>query len=120
MAHPGDDGSLGPLLDRDAFRPGDGAAANRRGVIGHGLGQPVGEIGVIGMKGQERHDRPQEILDVLGLGLITASGVGFLLLGEASVDRSASSSARIRSMVAAGAQMPREKTFRPFFSATTQ
>ena len=35
------------------------------------------------MKGQERHDRPKEILDVLGLGLVTASGVGFLLLGEA-------------------------------------
>ena len=32
---------------------------------------------------QERHDRPQEVFDVFGLGLVTASGIGFLLLGEA-------------------------------------
>ena len=37
-----------------------------------------------------------------------------------SVDRSAASSARMRSMVAAAAQTPREKTFRPRFSCTTQ
>ena len=49
---------------------------------GDGLGQPVGEIGVCGVECQERHDRPVEVLDVLGLDLLPASGVGFLLLGE--------------------------------------
>jgi hypothetical protein len=34
MTHPGDDGSLGPLLDGDSFCSGDCAAANWRGVIG--------------------------------------------------------------------------------------
>ena len=34
------------------------------------------------MKGQERDHRPVEILDVLSLGLVTAAGVWFLLLGE--------------------------------------
>ena len=71
------------LLDRDALGPGDRAAPDRRGMIGDGTGQPVGEVGVSGMEGQERHDRPVEVLDVLGLGLLTASGVGLLLLGEA-------------------------------------
>ena len=47
VAHPGDDGSFGPLLDRDAFRPGHRAAPDRRGMIGDGTGQPVGKIGVI-------------------------------------------------------------------------
>ena len=73
------------------------------------------------MEGQERHDRPVEVLDVLGLGLLPASGVGFLLLGEAlggslgfefgtnTLDRSPPLPRR-----------PVEKTFRPFFSATTQ
>ena len=78
-------------------------------------GQPVGEISVILMKGQKRDHRPQEILNVLNLGLLTASGVGFFLLGEPSVDRSDTRSARIRSMVAAAAQMPLEKTLLPFF-----
>lgn len=35
------------------------------------------------MKAQKRDDRPQEALDVLGMGLIPPSGVGFLLLAEA-------------------------------------
>jgi len=30
----------------------------------------VGEIGVVRMKPQERNDRPVEVLDVLGLGLV--------------------------------------------------
>jgi hypothetical protein len=44
----------------------------------------------------------------------------FLRLAYPSVDRSTSSSPRILSMVAAGAQTPREKTLRPFFSWTIQ
>jgi len=82
VAHPGDHSSLGPLLDRDALRPGDCPTTDRRCVIGDGPCQPVGEIGVISMKGQELDHRPQEVFDIFGLGLLTASGVGFLLLGE--------------------------------------
>jgi len=37
VAHPGDDGGLGPLVDGDSFGPGDRAAPDRRGVIGDGL-----------------------------------------------------------------------------------
>ena len=43
-----------------------------------------------------------------------------LFLAKPSVDRSASRSARISSTFAAEVQMPLEKTFRPFFSWTTQ
>src|SRR5207248_2107946 len=32
VAHPGDDGGFGPLLDGDALRPGHGPAPYRRGV----------------------------------------------------------------------------------------
>ena len=56
---------------------------DRRSVICHRTGQPVGEIGMCRMEGQERYDRSKEILDILDLGLLPASGVGFLLLGEA-------------------------------------
>ena len=82
VSHPGDHGGLGPLFHRDSLRPGDRAAADRRGMIGHSLGQPVSEISVCGMEGQERHDRPVEVLDVHGLGLLSTAGVGFLLLNE--------------------------------------
>lgn len=61
MPHPGDHGGLGPLLDRDAPRPGDRAAADGRGVLGDGTGQPVGQIGMLGVEGQERQDRPMEV-----------------------------------------------------------
>jgi hypothetical protein len=50
-------------------------------MIGHRLCNPAGEIGVVWMKGQERFDRAKEILNVLGLGLFTAAGIGFLPLG---------------------------------------
>jgi hypothetical protein len=80
MAQPGDHRYFGPLLNRNAFRPGDSSAADRRGMIGDGPCQAVGEISVICMKGQERPHCPQEVLNVLGLGFVTSSGVGFLLL----------------------------------------
>jgi hypothetical protein len=82
VPHPGDHSSFGSLLDRDALRSGHGAAANGRGMMGHDTGQLLGEIGVSGLKRQEFDHRPEEILDLLGLGLLTASGVGFLLLCE--------------------------------------
>src|SRR5262249_51198453 len=82
VAHPGNDGSFGPLLDGDSLGPGHCPRANRRGMIGDSTGQSVSEIGVILMKAQERHDRPVKVFDVLGVGLLTAAGIGFLLLGE--------------------------------------
>jgi hypothetical protein len=88
-------------------------------MVCHGPRHPLGKISVILVKAQKRNHRPEEVLDVLCLGLVTASGVGFLLLGE-TLRGSASRSARMRSMVAADVQMPLEKTFRPSFSATTQ
>ena len=115
MAHPGNHRSLGSLFDRDALGPGHGAAPDWRGMIGDGPCHLFGEIGVISVKGQKRPHRPEEVFNVFGLGLLTASGVGFFLLGEPSVDRSDTRSARIRSMVAAAAQMPLEKTLLPFF-----
>ena len=50
-------------------------------MVSDGLGEPIGEIGVVGVESQERPYRPQEVLDVPGLGLLTAAGVGFLALG---------------------------------------
>src|SRR6185437_13282808 len=51
-------------------------------MIGDGPCHAGGDISVICVKGQERHDCTVEVLDVLGLGLLVASGVAFLLLGE--------------------------------------
>jgi hypothetical protein len=78
MAQPGDDGGFGALLDRDAFGAGHRAAANRRGMSGDGTGQAVGEISVISMKRQERHNSAVEIFDVFGLGVVTVAGGGYL------------------------------------------
>ena len=89
-------------------------------MICDSTGQAVGEISVISMKGQERHDRSVEIFNILGLGLLSTANVGFLLLGETFGGSLGGEVARMRSMVAAGAHTPLEKTFRPFFSATTQ
>jgi hypothetical protein len=49
-------------------------------VFGHCTSEPVGEIGVNGMEGEERHERSVKVFD---LGLLPASGVSDLLLGEA-------------------------------------
>jgi hypothetical protein len=81
VAHPGDDGGFGPLFDGDTLRAGDGAAPDRRCVLGYRTGEPVAENGVVGMESQERHHRPEKIFDVLGLGLITAAGVGLFPFG---------------------------------------
>ena len=51
-------------------------------MIGDGPCHLFGEIGVISVKGQKRPHRPEEVFNVFGLGLLTASGVGFLFLGE--------------------------------------
>ncbi len=81
VPHPGDHGGFSPLLDRDASCPGDRAAADRRGVLGDGPCQPVGESDVTGVERQECRDGPVEVLDVLGLGLPTPPGCGLLTPG---------------------------------------
>lgn len=83
VTHPGDDGSLGPLLNGDAFRSSNASTSDRRGMVGDSLGNSVGEINVISVKAQERHDRSEELLDIFGLCFFSSPGVGFLLLGEA-------------------------------------
>ena len=95
-------------------RPDDGNVRRPRNVIQfpvssapHGPRHLLGEISLIRMKALEHHDGPVEVFNVLVLGLIAASGVGFLLLGEALCGWS---------MVAAEAHTPREKILRPFFS----
>jgi len=52
-------------------------------MIGDCSCNSVDEIGVVFMKGQEADHGPQEILDVLGLGLHTSPSIGFLAFGEA-------------------------------------
>jgi len=120
VAHPGDHGSLGSPLHGNALRPGNCPTSDRGCVVGDGTGQPVGEIGVISMKGQELDHRPQEVFDVLAWAFSRRRASASFFFAKPSVDRSASSSMRMRSMVAAGAHTPLEKTFRPFFSCTIQ
>ena len=83
VAHPGDHGGFGSLLDRDTHCPRHGTTADWRGMVGHGSCQAVGKLIVVRVKGQERHDRPEEVFDVLGLSLLTTASVGFPLLGVA-------------------------------------
>lgn len=84
------------------------------------LGQLFGELSMCRMEGKERQHCPVEVLDVFGLSLLPSLGICRLPLGKAFVERSTSSSLRIRSIVAAGAHTPCENTLRPFFSATAQ
>jgi hypothetical protein len=78
VAHPGDDGGFGPPPDRDALRPGHGAAADRRGVVVTARASLSARPAWVGVEGQERHDRPEEVPDVLGLRPVSAAGVGCL------------------------------------------
>jgi hypothetical protein len=80
VPHPGDHGGFGPMFDRDSLRPGHGPTSDRGCVIGDSTGQAVGKIGVIRMKGQELDHRPQEVFDVIGLGVFTAFGIGIFPL----------------------------------------
>jgi len=116
MTHPSDHGSLGSLLDGDAFRSGHGAAADRRGMIGDGPCHSLGEIGVIAMKAQEREDCPEKVFNVKGLGLTRRQASASFFIANPSVDRSASRSARMRSIDEAEAHTPLDTILRPFFS----
>jgi hypothetical protein len=82
VAHPGDHSSFGTFLNRDSLRPSHCFTSDRRGVIGNGTGQLVGEIGMVCMKGQEGDDGSKEIFNLLSLSLLSAADIGFLLLCE--------------------------------------
>lgn len=45
-------------------------------MIGDGTGESAGEISVVGVEGQEHQDGLTKVLDVLGLDLISATGIG--------------------------------------------
>jgi hypothetical protein len=85
-------------------------------MVGNGSGQAIRKVGVPGMEGQERQDRSVEVLDVAGLGLITAASIGCLAPGVpfGGPLRFEFSS----NPFDGGCRCPhaREKTFRPFFS----
>lgn len=76
-------------------------------MIGDSTGQVVGKIGVIRVESQERQDRSQDVFNVIGLPF-SRRRASAPFIAKPSVDRSASDSARIRSMVAAGALKPPE------------
>ncbi len=84
MAQPGDDGRLRPSLDGDAFRSGDRAAANRCRMVRNSPGQPLGEIGMDGMKGQKCQDGGMKVLDVSSLCLFATASVGGFAFCELS------------------------------------
>ncbi len=83
MTHPRSDGGFRPLLDRDSLCAGDSAAPNRRGMIGHNTGETLSKIGMVGMKGEKRHDRPGEVFDVNLLSLLPSLGIGFFAFCKA-------------------------------------
>lgn len=80
VTQPSDDGCCCPLFDRDSFGAGHGAGADRRGVNGDSLGQPVSKIGVVRVESQEHHDRSSDVFDILGLCLFPPPNVGHFFL----------------------------------------
>jgi hypothetical protein len=83
VPHPSDHSGFGPLLNWNPLRASNGAASYRRGMIADGTSESVGEIGVALVEAEEFQKRPVKIFNVLGLGLLSASGVCFLPIGEA-------------------------------------
>jgi hypothetical protein len=81
VAHPSDHGSFGPLLDGNSLRPGNRPTSDRRCMTGDGLCDLAGEIRVIGVEGQERQHCPLKVFNILGLGLLSATNIGFFPLG---------------------------------------
>jgi hypothetical protein len=72
VTHPRDHGGFGPAFDRDAFRPGHGAAADGGGVCGDGLGQCLRKFRMTLVKRQERQHGGLEVLGILRLPGIAA------------------------------------------------
>ena len=73
VAHPGDDRRPRPLLDGDALRPRDRAAADGRGEYRDDLGQSRGQFGIPLVEAEELKDGLLEILLVLLLLLLAPS-----------------------------------------------
>ena len=79
-------------------------------MIGDSPCHSVGKIDVISVKGRFVTAAPGEILDILGLGLLSASSIGHFLLGKAFGGAARRRGrARIRSMVVPAAQIPLER-----------
>ena len=121
MPHPSDHRSLGPLCHRYALCASNRATSHGSGMVRHGLGQLVGEIGRSldeTPRTQRPHrGNPRHIRLELYLGIEHRL---FCVWAYFSVDLSTSSSVRMRSMVSAAAQIPLENVLRPFFSCTIQ
>lgn len=83
MTHPGDDSGFRPLLNWNPLRPCHRSASDWRGMSGHSPRHLVGELSMVWMEVEESHDCTQELLDVLGLGVLSPFGVGSLALGVA-------------------------------------
>jgi hypothetical protein len=82
VAHPGDDGGFGALLDGDPLRSRDGAAADGGGVGGDRGGELLGERRVGRIEPEEADDGGVEVFDVGGLDSLAALGVGGLSFRE--------------------------------------
>ena len=52
-------------------------------MICNGLGEPLGEVSMVRMKGKEPQHGPCEVFDVSFLGLFTSPGIGFFTFGKA-------------------------------------
>lgn len=82
MPQPRDDGGLGAVLDRNAFRPCYGSTANGRGMAGNRMSQLLSEIGMGRMERQKCHDGLGEVFGVNCLCLLPPLCIGHFALGE--------------------------------------
>lgn len=82
MTEPRDGGGFGALLDGDALRAGDGAAADGRGVFRDEVGEGVGFETERGVEGEEADDRVTEVHGVVLFldRAALAAGVKFSLI----------------------------------------
>ena len=67
MAHPGDDGRFGALLDGGPLRPGHGATSDWNGMLGDRFCHFVCELEMILMESEKVEHR---LLKLLGIGLL--------------------------------------------------
>ena len=97
MTHPGNDGSLGSLFDRNALGPGNRATPDRRGMSGDGTGEPVGDFGMVLWKARNDTTAPRKSSTYSAWALSRRRASASFFLAKPSVDRSASKSARMHS-----------------------
>jgi hypothetical protein len=94
VAHPGDHGSFGPLIDLDLLHPGDSPTYDLGCLIGHGMAHPLGHVGVI-RKAKNVTTAPKSLSFSAWVRSRRRTSASYRL-AYPSVSRSASSSARIR------------------------